>query len=60
MISATPELFSEDERVEFLTGIVEATGHPGSEESLSPDGAATGHSVGSSQEFVEDLRVCFI
>jgi len=41
VISATRELFSEDEGVEFCTWIVEATELPHCEESLSPAGMDT-------------------
>jgi len=57
VISATRELFSEDEGVEFSPWIVENTELPPSEESLSPAGTDTRLLAGGSGGFPEGPRI---
>jgi len=59
LISATRELFSEDERVEFWPWIVEGTELPPWQESLSPTGTETRLLAGGSWEFHEGPRFCW-
>jgi len=58
VISAMPELFSEDERVEVLPWILEAVELPPWEESHSPAGVDTRPLPGGSWEFPESLHFC--
>jgi len=58
VISATRELFSEDEGVEFWPWIVEAMELPPSEESLSPAGTEMPLLAGGSWELPEGPRFC--
>jgi len=59
LISATRELFSEDEGVEFWSCIVEGTELRPWEESLSPTGTETRLSACGSWEFPEGPRCCW-
>jgi len=58
VISAKPELFSDDEGVEFWPGIVEATDLPAWEDSHLPAGADTQLLAAGNWECHEGLRFC--